>query len=470
MLSVFPFTGEQFPQRQYFVFTDAGKPVFVSRPPNATEDLAAITGITSALISVFADSTLIPSQDSPSTPDKLRCINAGSTRITFFLRPPLYYVCVSGWKEPESVARMHLEYLHLQILSVLTASQLRRIFERRTNFDLRRLLEGTETFLHTLISRLQSTLALSTTLSALSSLRIDSSLRNRAGDALVPSSKSGGRLDILYTLLISSDSVITIVRPRKHSVHPTDLNILLNTLHTPSVAANPASWLPICLPRYNPQGFVHAYVCFLEHEPLEPSHNQQSPQPDDKDWKENTGKIGTSYESSGYLGGLVLVTVSGGGDFDAVKKWSDGVVKVLDTTGLMPMLRTAVKAAPYGCSELGIPGLRHFLYKSRVHVQVTSPTWDEEYQSQDDQRRLITIYQKVHDAIHAKSGQGSTLKLQYIRTDKEAVLGWITQPFELYVALSPRLPKTVAVGAANGVARWAKREEARLFLRDAPVF
>lgn len=38
--------------------------------------------------------------------------------------------------------RSHLEYLHLQILSIVTASQLRRIFERRTNFDLRRLLEG----------------------------------------------------------------------------------------------------------------------------------------------------------------------------------------------------------------------------------------------------------------------------------------------------------------------------------------
>lgn len=34
------------------------------------------------------------------------------------------------------------------------------------------------------------------------------------------------------------------------------------------------------------------------------------------------------HETSGYDGGLVLVTVSGGGDFDAVKKWSDGVVKV----------------------------------------------------------------------------------------------------------------------------------------------
>lgn len=129
---------------------------------------------------------------------------------------------------------------------------------------------------------------------------------------------------------------------------------------------------------------------------------------------------------------------------------------MLDTTGIIPLLRTAVKASPYECSELGIPGLRHFLYKSRVHVQVTSPKWDDEYQSLDDQRRyaflglwldetyidlatsfpcsvtlfpqiirLITIYQTVHDAIHAKSGQGITLKLQYIRTEKEAVLGWV---------------------------------------------
>lgn len=38
---------------------------------------------------------------------------------------------------------------------------------------------------------------------------------------------------------------------------------------------------------------------------------------------------------------------------------------------------------------------------------------------------IITLYQVLHDAIHAKSGQASTLKLQYIRSDKEAVMGWV---------------------------------------------
>lgn len=132
--------------------------VYISRPGGGDQDgMASNIGIMQALISVFLDDK-----------DKLRSINAGRTRITFVLRPPLYYVCASSWGEPESVVsvpfltlpaaslinqqflnsnlwskiRSHLEYLHLQILSIVTGSQLKRIFERRTNFDLRRLLNG----------------------------------------------------------------------------------------------------------------------------------------------------------------------------------------------------------------------------------------------------------------------------------------------------------------------------------------
>lgn len=81
--------------RQYFVLTDAGKPVFISEGSPLTADsdaLASTMGLMQALISVFIDDG-----------DKLRCINAGRTRITFLLRSPLYFACVSNWGEPESV-------------------------------------------------------------------------------------------------------------------------------------------------------------------------------------------------------------------------------------------------------------------------------------------------------------------------------------------------------------------------------
>ena len=37
----------------------------------------------------------------------------------------------------------------------------------------------------------------------------------------------------------------------------------------------------------------------------------------------------------------------------------------------------------------------------------------------------MTLYQILHDSIHGKSGQQAGLKLQYIRTSEESVMGWV---------------------------------------------
>ncbi|KAG6831949.1 hypothetical protein H0H92_006550 [Tricholoma furcatifolium] len=453
--------GSSYPQRQYFVLTDAGKPVFISRPNDEDSgNTAATIGVMQALISVFLDDN-----------DKLRCINAGRNRITFVLRPPLYYACSSSWGEPESVTRSHLEYLHLQILSIVTAAQLRRIFERRTNFDLRRLLNGAESFLSSLLGRLEFDLAMST--SSLQCLRLEPSVRKRAAEALLPSSKIK---DILYIILVADGKVITIIRPKKHSIHPADIHIILNTIHSPSILNSPASssWIPLCLPKFNPSGFANAYISFLRQ---------------DRDLASTpTPPITNPEHTSSIQFPLALVCISAGGDFDAIRSWCATVTEVRYTQDLMHISpdehaqrlekdgtldaitnASSCRETEYSVADLGIPGLRHFVYKSRSQVQITAPTFEDPYHTIEDRRRLITLYQTVHDAIHAKSGQQGTLKLQYIRTDKESVMGWITQPFELYITISPRLPKTAAVGAANSVARWVKKEEAKLFLRDAPA-
>ncbi|KAG2155928.1 vacuolar fusion protein MON1 [Suillus bovinus] len=416
-------------------------------------------GIVQALLSVFLDDG-----------DKLRCINAGKLRITFLLRSPLYYVCASSWGEPESVTRSHLEYLHLQILSIVTASQLRRIFERRTNFDLRRLLDGSEPFLFSLLGRIELDLAIAT--SSLNCLQLDPSLRARVAEALVPTSKMK---DTLYIILVARGQVITLVRPKKHSIHPAGtcpffilmyIHILVNTVYSPSIVNSPASasWIPVCLPKFNPAGFVNAYITFL-HRPDTEYKSYQSTTPESNESADTTG---ASHEDSG----IGLVCISGGGEFETVRAWCDIVTQKLNDDGSLDALTRAVDSGKtrYFASQLGIPGLRHFVYKSRPHVQITLPAFEEPYDTLDAKRRIVTLYQIVHDAIHAKSGQTGNLKLQYIRTEKEIVMGWITQPFELYVVLSPRLPKAAVINAANAVTRWVKKEEGQLFLRDAPVF
>ncbi|TDL17259.1 DUF254-domain-containing protein [Rickenella mellea] len=479
---------DNLPPREYYVLTDAGKPVFTSGTKRGHDELASAIGLMQAIISVFIDDG-----------DKLRCINAGDTRITFLLRSPLYYVCVSAWREPESVTRSHLEYLHLQILSVVSAAQLRRIFEKRTNFDLRRLLTGAETFLHSLLARLETDLAMST--SSLLCLKLDAALRTRAAEALVPGSKMK---DILYVVLVARERVVTLVRPKKHSVHPSDLHILLNTIHAPSIFDSPASWLPICLPKFNPAGFLHAYVSFPqeeeeegggregEGEPTTPKPRIVDPRPDlsveaedvatptadrseaTRDKNDAPAELARieREKGRGERVGLGFVCVSGGGEFESIREWSEGVLKKLETDHVLAGIRSAVRSGSteYTAADVGVPGLRHFVYKSRALVQVTMPVLEEPYRSVEGRRRLVTLYQRLHDAIHAKSGQEGPLKLQYIQTERESVMGWITQPFELYICLPPRLPKSAVVGAANAVTRWVKQEESRLFLRDAPVF
>ncbi|EJT98822.1 DUF254-domain-containing protein [Dacryopinax primogenitus] len=410
-----PEEAARYEDRKYFVLTNAGKPVFISEKGDSEEEATNAMGIMQALISVFAEDG-----------DKLRYITTGSTRITFLLRTPLYYVSVSSWGEPAPVTRTHLEYLHLQILSVLTLPQLTKLFERRGNFDLGRLLTGAEPLMRSLLNTAQT--SLETTLAAMQCLRIDMHRRRRIGDALLPPSK----LSLVYALVIAGGRVITLVRPRKHSINPSDLRILLNTIASPSLLTSDSeSWLPICLPKYNADRFLYTYVGAL---------------------REGIGIVGLSPDRDAW---------------DAMREWRG--VK-LEEESLLGFIEKAVLAHPYAVVELGIHGLRHFVYKSRIHVQYTQPEFDASYDTELEQRRLVTLYQQVHDTLHARSGQKEALSLHHIRTPRETVMGWTTKPLEVYIALSPHLPEPACVSAAHMVVNWVKKEEGRLFLKDAPVF
>jgi hypothetical protein len=45
-----------------------------------------------------------------------------------------------------------------------------------------------------------------------------------------------------------------------------------------------------------------------------------------------------------------------------------------------------------------------------------------------------------------------------------------SQAFELYISVSPLLPKGTVVAAAHALLRWARQHEPRLFLANAPTF
>lgn len=332
---------------------------------------------------------------------------------------------------------------------------------------------------------------------------------------------------ILYALLVSHSTLLTLLRPRDHSIHPADLHILLNTISSTEAlrTVNSESWIPICLPRFNSRGFLHAFISYF-------------------DDSSRSGNDEVSTSPSGIkndLGlGIVLVTADKEGFFD-MRSWKDHIVSKLvsvpaslssavsgigQSSLYKRLCQALVSQHNSGSTEMSngkataskAPGLghpvrhnqipnilpiRHFWYKSKVHVQIftpccptnidgTAPTssFTGEYATSAIRRRgLLRQYVMVREALQSpvnrERGDGAA-RLVYLVTDAQAVLGMVssascrisqeahlnffsqsTATHELYICLPSSVPKATATEAAHALARWIRKNERKLFLTSA---
>ena len=102
-------------------------------------------GVMQALVSFIQDKQ-----------DSINCMIAGDHKFVFLVQDHLIHVVVARTNESTHQLKMQLLYMHNQVLSVLTLSQLKRIFKQRRNYDLRRLLTGAEKFFDSLTYLLDS--------------------------------------------------------------------------------------------------------------------------------------------------------------------------------------------------------------------------------------------------------------------------------------------------------------------------
>ncbi|RCH84542.1 Vacuolar fusion protein mon1b [Rhizopus azygosporus] len=358
-------------RKHFFILSNSGKPVWTRYGDESR--LSSLMGVVQAIISFFQDSD-----------DTIKTIHAGEHSFVFLLKEPLYYVCVSRTGESDSQLRDQLLYLHNQILSVLTNVQLTKIFEQRVNFDLRRLLGGTEIFLDSLSTSFSHDHSFM--LSALQCLRVNKSVRDQVGSILT----EGKVKNMLYALIVSNGRLVTLLRPRKNSLHPSDLLLLFNMLNGSSTFHTAESWTPLCLPKFNSKGFLHAYICYIE-----------------KD---------TS---------IVVISMDKDNFFE-ISEWKTKVVDLLQKQDVL----ANIKQGGYTVEDTQVPSLLHFIYKSKIQVQFTTPELSGIYLEDENKKRLHRLYQHLHDRMHHRA---RPLKLYYMNGEKETLLGWITSSFELYL-------------------------------------
>ena len=111
--------------------------------------------------------------------------------------------------------RTQLELLYAQILSTLTLSSLTKVFSARANFDLRNLLGGTEIFLDALAdSMIKSDPSI-----LLGALEV-AKLRKTARDKINAILLNARHEDLLYGMIVAEGRLVSVIRPRRHSLHP----------------------------------------------------------------------------------------------------------------------------------------------------------------------------------------------------------------------------------------------------------
>jgi hypothetical protein len=192
--------------------------------------------------------------------------------------------------------------------------------------------------------------------------------------------------NLLYGLVVAGGRLVSVVRPKKHSLHPGDLQLLFNMIFEADgvKAGGGESWIPVCLPGFNSSGYLYMYVSFLDLR-------------DDVDENEDISKD----ESVA----IVLISPDKESFFE-MQEMRDSLVEVytimtlasmspvltiqqqMEKNGSLKVIKAAINQGRPATTDI-VPGsvLHHFLYKSRANVQFTMSSHSPEFTSISRRRR-----------------------------------------------------------------------------------
>ncbi|XP_064399979.1 protein SAND-like isoform X2 [Halichondria panicea] len=402
-------------QKHVFVLSISGKPVYCRY--GKEDKLVNIFGIMQAIVSFFQDDN-----------DNLRSIVAGGHRFVFMCRGPLVLVSISQSGQTDTQLAIQLNYVYYQILSVLTNTQLSQRFEKKPGFDLRYLLQGSEKFIDNILNMTDRDPSF--ILNGIRCLSMPLSLRQS-----ITSTISQARTkDILFAVLVADDQLVTYLRPKEYNLVPIDIHLILNLVNASMSFRSTESWTPICLPKFNDTGFLHTHVSYL---PLD------SP-------------------------ACLLLFSTDKEKFFEVQECQRKIVEKLEKSGNLAALKQAVKKSPYNVSDiLHAHEVRHFLYKSRKTSCLSGPVVPAMYCGPSDRERLFTHYMFMNQRMLSSTWP---TKILYHVGEKEALLGWRTTGFDLYVVFDPLISKTQGITLGNKLIQWIHKNEDKLVITTSLTF
>lgn len=237
--------------------------------------------------------------------------------------------------------------------------------------------------------------------------------------------------NLVFAILLANNKLITLVRMKKYCLHPADLHLIFNLVQASESLKNSESWTPLCLPRFDPSGFLYGHV---------------------------------SYLSEDCQACLLLLTVERD-VFFVLSEAKQRIVEKLRRGNCLEAINESLITKDETCFNAGFPEIRHYLYKCKSTAQFYQPRLSPPYTH--TREHLIEIYKRAHQRLHCVT---RPLKLVFERSSQEAVLAWDTKGFELYVVFEPLITTNNAIDMVGRLLNWIKKREEKLFHLNAPTF
>ncbi|VUZ48313.1 unnamed protein product, partial [Hymenolepis diminuta] len=424
-----------------FVFSDAGKPIYTRYGDESK--LAHVMGVMQALVSVVAQ-----------LGDQIQTLVAGDKNIIFRSYGHLILVAVGSSREPTSHLSVVLKYVYNQIVSALTTQRIDKWFMQKQNLDLRNLMIGDSRLLTGAVELVETQMG--PTLNAVLCIPLPNQIRDTVVQAIVHGARPSQ--DLLFAILLTNHRVVCIVSMKKHFLHPIDIHLITNLVRCSQSFRNASTnWLPICLPKFNSNGYLYANLSYLDNHSC-----------------------------------LVLMTVDSY-KFYSLQKSRDQILSRFQSALKGECLQRLAAATWPDVASLGFGGgLRHFVCKLISAAQYTTSRWIPPYNynapittdgSQDSlspeakesiiasikqrQENLLRAYRVMHKNLHCKIHPVSCI---FQTSDTEAQLASIQGDYEVYMTLEPLVSKQEAFDILKKLTKWISSNKQRLFILSSPTF
>lgn len=405
--------------KQFFILSSAGKPIYSmsSDLDHNDENFINYNGIIQTIVSSFIISG-----------SELRSFVTNYSRFTILNQSPIILLAISQIGESEMDLLNQLDLLYSFLLSALSKPHIMRSFQNKEGFDLRKHLgradlSGLDSLTKEIINFNPGIL-----IGALQCIKLKRSIRDKSRQIMLNKRSK----NLLYGMLVApGGKLINVLRPKSHTLHTTDLQILFSIVFNQSknYSEDEELWLPICLPKFNPNGFLYAFVKFID--------------------------------------SVALILISA--DKNCFFEMSETSTKIISEFNKHEILNHIRDSLKHGLSTIDIPAplIYHFIYKSKKHLQYVMPTSTN-----------VTTLQKYYLKLYSSVDRNGKVSVSYIKWEKDgknpnssiAGLGWITPNYEVYLITGSITKREVLVNSARGIVNWCRRYQERLFVCEGAIF